>query len=43
MVRQGIDTAPLHSINELRRLGNEAWQGVDAQEYVNRERDTWDG
>jgi len=27
-----------HSIMELKGLGKEMWQGVDAQEYVNQER-----
>lgn len=27
-----------HSIMELRGLGKEIWQGIDAQEYVNQER-----
>ena len=27
-----------HSIFELRGLGKEIWQGIDAQEYVRRER-----
>lgn len=28
-------------INGLRGLGREIWQGIDAQEYVNQERDSW--
>jgi len=32
-----------HSIFELEGLGKELWQGIDAQEYVNRERDAWNG
>ena len=31
-----------HSILELRGLGKEIWQGIDAQEYVNKLRDEWD-
>lgn len=31
------------SIAELRGLGKEIWNGIDAQEYVNRERDSWNG
>lgn len=31
------------SIKELRGLGKEIWEGIDAQEYVNAERDSWDG
>ena len=30
---------PRHSIAELRGLGKEIWQGQDAQEYVDQERD----
>ena len=28
-------------ISELRGRGKEVWQGQDAQEYVNAERDSW--
>lgn len=31
------------SILELRGLGKEIWEGIDAQEYIDRERDSWDG
>jgi hypothetical protein len=31
-----------HSLRELRGLGKEIWSGIDAQEYVNQERDEWD-
>lgn len=34
-------TVQRHSILELRGLGKEIWQGIDAQEYVDRERDSW--
>ena len=30
-----------HSILELEGLGAEIWQGIDAQEYVNRLRSEW--
>jgi hypothetical protein len=33
---------PRHSILELRGLGKEVWQGIDAQEYVRRERASWE-
>ncbi len=29
-------------ITELRGLGKEIWEGIDAQEYVNQLRDEWD-
>jgi hypothetical protein len=32
-----------HSITDLRGLGKEIWKGVDADEYVAGERNTWDG
>lgn len=31
------------SILELCGMGKEIWQGVDASEYVRRERAAWDG
>ncbi|MGD0629794.1 MAG: hypothetical protein ABR987_10590 [Terracidiphilus sp.] len=34
---------PQHSIMELRGLGKEIWEGIDAQEYINNERASWDG
>lgn len=42
--RRQIAAAPQqHSILELRGLGKEVWGDVDAQDYVNQERDSWDG
>ena len=32
-----------HSILELRGLGKEIWEGIDPDEYVRKERDSWDG
>lgn len=29
-------------VEYLRGLGKEVWEGIDAQEYVNAERDSWD-
>jgi hypothetical protein len=41
-----LDTLPStlqqRKLSELRGLGKEIWEGVDAQEYVNRLRDEWD-
>ena len=31
-----------HSIMELEGLGAEIWEGIDAQEYVRKERESWD-
>jgi hypothetical protein len=40
---EGANSEPQHSIMELCGLGKEIWQGIDAQEYVNRERASWNG
>jgi ribosomal protein S6 len=40
---EGAAHVPQHSIMELRGLGKEIWQGIDAQEYVNQERASWNG
>jgi hypothetical protein len=42
MIRNRVKTKK-HSILELKGLGKETWESVDAQEYVDRERDSWDG
>lgn len=31
-----------HEVTELRGLGKEIWEGQDAQEYVDQERDAWE-
>jgi hypothetical protein len=31
------------SILDLQGLGKEIWQGTDAQDYVDRERESWNG
>ncbi len=38
---QGAE-GPKRHITELRGLGKEIWQGQDAQEYVDAERDSWE-
>jgi len=42
MLRRRASERPT-SILELRGLGKEVWEGVDAQEYVERERSSWNG
>jgi hypothetical protein len=44
-VRQRVTMTPKpkRSIMELEGLGKEIWNGIDAQEYVNQERDSWNG
>ena len=43
LVRQQLAPAASQSVTALRGLGKEIWQGIDAQEYVNRERAAWNG
>jgi hypothetical protein len=43
LVRRQVTAQKRRSILELEGLGKEVWQGIDAQEYVDRERASWDG
>ena len=43
LVRQRIEAKPKRSILELQGLGKEIWEGIDPQEYVERERAAWNG
>ncbi len=43
LIRRQVTVHPRRSILELEGLGAEIWQGVDAQAYVDRERDSWSG
>lgn len=43
IVRYRQRTQSEDNIMKLEGLGKECWQGIDAQEYVDRERQSWDG
>jgi hypothetical protein len=44
LVRRQVTTqARRRSILELRGLGKEIWQDIDAQDYVDHERASWNG
>lgn len=43
LVRQSLAPKPRRSILELRGLGKEIWEGLDAQSYVEQERASWNG
>lgn len=32
-----------HHVTEFRGVGRASWDGTDAQQYIDRERDAWDG
>ena len=41
---RGSDTVPLRrSILELRGLGKHLWKDTSVRQYINAERDAWDG
>ena len=51
LIKQLVDTltteevkpaSPERSLRELRGLGKEIWDGIDAQEYITQQRDEWD-
>ncbi len=37
-----LEPSQKRRLTELRGLGKEIWQGIDAQEYVNQLRQEWD-
>jgi hypothetical protein len=43
MVRRRVAGKPKRSIMDLEGLGKEIWQGLDAQAYIDQERDAWNG
>lgn len=43
LIRQQTQLRPPESILEYEGVAKDAWAGIDAQEYVNQERDSWDG
>ncbi len=43
LVRRRITARPRRSIMELQGLGKEIWRSIDAQEYVDQERTSWNG
>ena len=43
IVRRRMLVNPKRSIMELEGLGKEIWHELDAQEYVNQERASWNG
>ena len=42
LLTEALDSPRRLSILELRGLGKEHWQGVEATEHIDRERGTWD-
>jgi hypothetical protein len=42
-LRDDIERQPCRSLLELQGLGKDVWQGVDVDEYLRRERSSWNG
>ena len=42
ILHQTMDQGERVSIMGLEGLGKELWEGIDAAEYIRRERDSWD-
>ena len=42
LLEQSRLPAGQHRITEMRGLGKEIWQRIDAQDYLNAERDSWE-
>jgi hypothetical protein len=42
-LRPHITASRRHRISEFRSIGHATWDGTDAQDHVNRVRDTWNG
>jgi tripartite-type tricarboxylate transporter receptor subunit TctC len=41
-LRKSDDNPKVRRITEIRGLGKEIWQEIDAQDYVKTERDSWE-
>ena len=43
LIEERNGEAGARSVLELQGLGKEIWEGIDVEEYVDRERVSWDG
>ena len=43
IIRQQVTTEPLHSVLEFEGVGEEVWKDINVEEYINQERNSWDG
>jgi hypothetical protein len=42
-LRGEVDREPRRSLLEFQGLGKSIWQGIDVEEYLRRERTSWNG
>lgn len=43
IIRQQAPIQPRKRVLEYEGVGQEAWKGVDVKEFINQERDAWNG
>lgn len=43
IIRQQTILEPRHNILEFEGVGEEVWKDINVQEYINQERDSWNG
>ncbi len=43
IIRQQARAEPRHSVLEFEGVGQEAWKGINVQEYIDQERESWNG
>jgi dihydroneopterin aldolase len=43
LLKRQMASKPSHSILELEGLGKEIWEGIDVDQYLEEERNSWDG
>ena len=41
-IRHRIQAEPLHDIMEFHGIAKDTWEGVDVEQYINDERNSWD-
>jgi len=43
IIHQRSMLKPRRSVLEFEGVGQEAWKGINVQEFIDQERDSWDG
>lgn len=43
IIRQRIVQQPKHNVLEFRGMASEYWKDVDVENFINEERNSWDG
>ena len=43
IIRQQAPMGPRKRVLEYEGVGQEAWKGIDVKEFINQERDSWNG